>query len=101
MLKLDWIKDLKIEEIAELPEAYQTIASVIGIESTIKLAETFGGTSFYFQKLDKLLISMRDKRIKKEFTGFNHKQLATKYGLTEVWIRQIISGGDDRQESLF
>lgn len=101
MLKLDWLKDLKIEELGELPEASREIAAVIGVENAVKLSEHFGGTYMYFPKLDKILIKLRDGKIKKEFTGFNHKALAKKYGLTEIWIRQILNGGDDRQESLF
>ena len=97
-MKSDWTKEIKVED---LPEVYQTIAEVIGVEHTVKLARALGGTYCYLPKLDKLLQEIRDRRIKQEFTGFNHKKLALKYGLSEIRIRQILGGGDERQECLF
>mgnify|MGYP000141030663 CR=1 FL=1 len=36
---------------------------------------------------------VRDARIKKEFTGYNHQELARKYGVTERWVRRICGPG--------
>ena len=74
----------------DLPESYRDVAMVVGVENTIKLSDTLGGLAYYFQQLDKVLIRKRDALIKSEFTGANHKPLARKYGLSEVWIRQIV-----------
>lgn len=94
----EWVKEIRVDD---LPEVYQTVAEAIGLDSAIKLSETLGGTSYYFPKLDKLMAAIRDKKIKEEFTGYNHKALATKYSLSEIWIRRIVNGGDERQERLF
>ena len=87
-----WLKDLAREiNINNLPEAYQDIAQIIGVEATLLLSEYLGGTRFYFRKINGLLMDKRDEQIRKEFTGFNHIELARRYGLTEtrMWYRII------------
>ncbi len=100
MISGDWIKDIKIEM---LPDAYQRIAQTIGVENTVKMAEVVQGVGFYFPKLDTVLAEIRNKRIKEEFNGSNYKKLALKYGITERWVYEILSGNnvDENQCSLF
>lgn len=83
-----WSKNLKPEE---LPEPYKEMAKNIGIENTLKLVDLYQGAAIYFPKIEKVLIKIRDKNIRKEFNGGNYKELAIKYGLTERWIREIVS----------
>ena len=87
MKNQDWVKEIQAEL---LPEPYRKLSEEIGIENVIVLADEFQGTSVYFPKLDGLLKSLRDHRIRDEYTGNNVKDLARKYGLTEVWIRSIL-----------
>lgn len=83
-----WIRELPIEQ---LPEPYRLIAHETGIENAMILATLFQGTGAYFPKLDTLLSEVRNKKIKEEFDGSNHKELARKYDLTERWIYEIVS----------
>jgi hypothetical protein len=76
--------------VEDLPESYRDVALVVGVENAVKLSDTLGGLAYYFQQLDKVLIRKRDELIRDEFTGANHKPLAKKYGLSEVWIREIV-----------
>jgi len=94
-MNAEWIKDITLKD---LPESYQEIARVIGIENAVKLSEYLGGLSFYFPKLDGLLREKRDAAIRREFTGFNHKELARKYGLSEQQIRNIVQNGKDERQ---
>jgi Mor family transcriptional regulator len=96
----DWMSEIKTED---LPSSYQEMVELIGFEATIKLADKYQGTGFYFHKLDTAIQEARNKRIKAEFTGGNHKELARKYRLSEVWIRQILAdqGVDENQMTLF
>jgi len=86
--KMQWVKEISPEM---LPEPYQKLTSLIGIDNALKLAREFQGTCVYFAKLDNILRLIRDKQIRREFSGGNHKQLAVKYGLTETWIRRILA----------
>jgi hypothetical protein len=91
------IKELARELTAEeLPEGYRQMAAVVGVENTLKLAEYLGGMHVYFPKLDSLMKRRRDERIRREFTGLNHRELARKYGLTEKWVRKIVQRGPSR-----
>lgn len=75
----------------ELREEQRQIAEVIGLESYLQLAKRFGGTSIYIAKAEEILNRKnRDEQIRNEFDGCNYAQLAGKYGLTEVWIRNIV-----------
>lgn len=88
----EWMKELNPEV---LPEPYRKLTSFIGLEHTMKLAEGFKGTTLYFAKLDSTLKLIRDKKIREEFNGGNHKELAVKYGLTEAWVRKILAERPD------
>ena len=92
-----WLSELTIEE---LPEPYQTVARKVGIETALILAREFGGSAIYFLKLDRLLVEARNKKIRSEFNGMNHRELAKKYNLTDVWIRMIVDAHDDPQMDL-
>ncbi len=77
-----------------IPEGiYRAIAEEIGIKNFITLAELIGGTTFYIPKSDTFLRPVRDLRIKQEFNGYNHTELAKKYNLSERWIRVICGEG--------
>ena len=78
-------------EIDSLPEVYEQIARLIGIESTLVLAELFGGEQVYFPKIETITRPMRDKKIIEEFDGYNFSELAKKYNLTKTHIRLIVS----------
>jgi len=77
-----------------IPEGImRDIAEEIGIENFIKLAELIGGTTFYLPKADTILRPIRDQKIKQDFNGYNHIDLAKKYNLSERWIRNICGEG--------
>lgn len=84
-------KDLTIEMIPD--GLYTQIAEVIGIDNFYKLAEVVGGATVYIPKPESLVRPVRDARIKNEFNGYNHPELARKYGVTERWVRQLCGDG--------
>ncbi len=86
-----------------IPEGiYREIAEEIGVTNFIKLAELVGGSTFYIPKSESFLRPVRDLRIKQEFNGYNHAELAKKYNLSERWIREICGEGHCKgQYSLF
>lgn len=78
-------------QLEDLNEVWQQIAGIIGMDNVKKLFEEFPGANVYFPKLDDLERSHRNKHIRAEFNGYNFRELAKKYGLTEVSIRNIVS----------
>lgn len=86
---MEWMKEVAAEE---LPEPYQTLVRLVGIEATMAIAEEFGGLSLYFPKLDRLSARLRDERIRAEYnSGRSIQELARRYGLSDRRVREILS----------
>ena len=87
----DWISDIAAGmTIDSLPEEYQIVAEICGMEAALRLSKDMSSLRIYVPKFDKLVAPRRDEMIRKEFTGCNHRQLARKYSLSETWIRAIV-----------
>ena len=85
-----WEKDMTVEM---LPDGiHRAIAEEIGIENLLKLASVVGGTTLYIQTKERLLVPLRDRRICREYNGYNAVQLGQKYHLTSKRIWQIAKG---------
>lgn len=84
----NWIKQVKPQD---LPEVYQEMAGMIGVEATVNLAQLFAGTSVYFPKLERALIALRNQAICREFDGANIKNLARRWGLSARHVRCIVN----------
>jgi Mor family transcriptional regulator len=94
-----WINELSTDM---LPELYQQIVSIIGVENYLSLCKEIGGTNMYIPKFDSVIRPIRDKKIKEEFDGGNYKELAIKYNLCERWVRDIINPKEiDGQMNIF
>ena len=83
---------MKAEEVPVimLPEIYQDIAHMVGLEAALVLGREFGGMSLYLPKIETALRGWRNQNIHSEFTGANIPQLAKKHHLTSVRVRQIL-----------
>ncbi len=75
--------------------AYGELAGLLGIDAALKLHSKYRGTSIFFP----VEIFSREfiiSQIIDEYNGHNVKELATKYGYTEKWIRKIIRENTDK-----
>lgn len=98
--KIEFMKLMTLDMIAD--GIYREIAENIGLENLIKIADLVGGAKIYIPKTESLLRPARDMQIKSEFNGYNHNELAQRYGLTETWVREICGEGKVKgQISLF
>lgn len=79
-------------EAENLNGAYAEIAALLGVEAAKKLYNLYRGTqvSFPIEFLSREYIF---EQIISEYDGTNIRELATKYGYTEKWIRKIIKNG--------
>ncbi len=78
-------------KISDLPPQFENIAMKIGIDITKMLFEEFGGTSVYFPTEKMIYKDARDREILEKFNGFNAKELASIYNMSESYIRAIIN----------
>ncbi len=54
------------------------------------LAGCIGGVRLTFPDLQDIYREDRNRRIRNEFTGANHEELAIKYRLKARWVRRIL-----------
>ncbi|GAB6158295.1 hypothetical protein JCM39194_14950 [Desulfotomaculum varum] len=93
-------KELTLEQIPE--GLYREIAEAIGVGNFVKLTQLVGGTTIYLPKTESIVRPVRDAKIREEFNGYNHMELAKKYDVTERWVRQLCGDGHaEGQLSLF
>ena len=81
------IGETKIDDISE---SYRSVVEIIGVDKFIELSDYAKGDELYFPKIENIIAPARNRRIKKEWNGYNLKQLAEKYNLTTKQISNII-----------
>lgn len=86
-LTRDLIAETTLEDISE---SYRPVVDIIGIEKFIELSDYARGDELYFPKLENIIAPARNRRIKKEWNGYNSKELAEKYNLTIKQIGNIL-----------
>lgn len=84
-------KDLTLDMLSS--ELYTQIAEAIGIENFYKLTEVIGGTTVYIPKPESLVRPIREARLKAEFNGYNHTELARRYGFSVRWVKELCGEG--------
>ena len=68
---------------------YHEVVECIGKAKTIKLIRGFYGERVYFSDMKTALRPQIYTKIINEFTGYNHRQLAQKYGYSLKQIQRI------------
>ncbi len=76
--------------IEDLPEGCQPIVEIVGMELFFELSEYAQGDALYIPKPESIVTPARNRKIKKEWNGYNIRELADKYGLTPNRIRSIL-----------
>lgn len=89
MQLLESERPTQCERMAELAQ--------VAVEQMERLSSTLGGTLFYLPKCIQFSLINRDKQIMEEYKGFNTRDLAIKYGLSEERIRQIIKSEEKKK----
>lgn len=69
--------------------SYSELADVIGVEAVLKLHAAYRGTQI-FLPIELFSKDFIARQIVSEYTGHNVRELATKYGYTEKWVRKIL-----------
>ncbi len=74
----------------DISESYRPVVKIIGVEKFMELCEYAMGDELYFPKAESVIAPARNRRIKKEWNGYNAKELAEKYNLTTKQIGNIL-----------
>lgn len=76
---------------------YSEVANLLGIEAAQTLYTAFRGQQINFP-VNLFTSEFIGSQIIKEYDGHNVKQLATKYGYSEKWIRKMINDNKNEKE---
>jgi Mor family transcriptional regulator len=87
-------KDIESEY---LNGVYNEIANTLGIEAAVTLYSTYRGQQITFP-VNLFTSEFIASRIVAEYDGKNIRQLATKYGYSEKWIRKMIKEHGGREK---
>lgn len=74
--------------------AYSELASLIGMDAVLKIHSKYRGTQITFP-VELFSRNFIAKQIVEEYDGHNIRELATKYGYTEKWVRKILKDSID------
>lgn len=76
--------------------AYSELEALLGIDAVLKLHRKYRGTQLFFpvEPYSREFIIMQ---IINEYNGHNTKDLATKYGYTEKWVRKILKDNVNKE----
>jgi Mor family transcriptional regulator len=66
-------------------------ASVIASDLADHLSNVWGGQNFNFPKGYARMLSKRDIELYEKFTGYNHGELASEYGISERAVYKVLT----------
>ena len=75
--------------IDDVPENLKSVAYAIGIDAFKSLIKCAGGTSVYLPSERCITKPVRDRVIRESFCG-DYRELAKRFGISEVRIRRIV-----------
>ncbi len=81
----------KITDIDQLSGEQRELAETVGLDAYKKLVVNYGGMCVYIHKSETVCREIRNAEIFRNFNGYNYRELAQKYGLSEKTVREIIS----------
>ena len=85
----------KIVSFDQLSGDQRELAEIVGLETYRKLVANYGGMHVYICKSETILRELRNAEICEKFNGFNYRELAKKYNLSEKTVREIVSSKKD------
>ena len=80
------IEDITLEQ---LNGDQHDLAELIGIDAYKKLVKYYGGGFVYVCKADTVMKINRNNEICDKFNGYNYRELANEYNLSEKTIREL------------
>ncbi len=87
----------------DVRQYYPALVAAVGADKTKKIARRLSGDFVYFAELKSTCRDKIHDTIRREFDGYNYKDLAVKYGYSERHIRYIVDGqrqGIKRQKDI-
>lgn len=81
-------------DLLDIPDTYQPVISLIGLDNFLKLCKYAMGDDLYFPMPESVLRKTRQRLIIQEYNGYNLSELSKKYNLTKKQIKNIVKGSN-------
>lgn len=94
------IQEVKPDDLGDLHPMTVLAVKTLGAEAFMRLCEAIGGVSIYIPKIETAVAMARDRLILQEFNQNNYAELAVKYNVSDVWVRQIVAKEKLRKNSI-
>ncbi len=70
----------------DLPEGSRDLVDVFGIDIVMELIDYSGGSCIYLPSKSAVIKNARNRIIKEDFNGGNYKELASRYGISDIQV---------------
>lgn len=77
--------------IDDLDEEQRELADCIGFEAYRRLLSNYAGDTIRVRMPNRITLPLRNEKIKEDFTGYNYRELAKKYGMHPYSIWRIVA----------
>ena len=94
-------KEVRLDDLKDAHPATLQAIQAIGVDAFVEMSHAAGGISIYVPKFESVITPARNRLILKEFDGGNYAALAIRYGISEVWVRQIINQQRAKDAQIF
>lgn len=95
-----WLDYISVEQ---LPEDYQLLARIIGLELTIRVAEALPKVHLYFKSPERLFLPAKEAYARArlvQFPGIDRRRLALEAGLSERHIYDMVAEEKEKKQGL-
>lgn len=79
---------------SDVPEPYQPVVRLIGLDNFLAMCRYAAGDEIYFPMQKSILRNTRKRLIVQEYDGYNMAELSQKYNLTQGMVKNIVKGSN-------
>ena len=80
-------KILEFIRVDDVPQGCKDLVEIFGMDS---LVEYCGGSNVYIPSKGAIVKKARNRIMKEVFDGGNYREIANRFGISEVAVRQIV-----------
>lgn len=83
-------KILEFIRVDDVPQGCKDLVEIFGMDTFISLVEYCGGSNVYIPSKGATVKKARNRIMREVFDGGNYREVAKKFGITELQVRNII-----------
>ncbi|WP_042274466.1 Mor transcription activator family protein [Faecalimicrobium dakarense] len=84
---MDFYSEVKRDD---FPDGIADFVDVVGVDVCMEIVDYCGGGMIYFPSKRSVIRNARNRVIKSEFNGGNFRELANRFEISEMQVRNIV-----------